>query len=315
MKTTTYLFAALTFIGFISCTKDVAFLHEKGLYNSLSDFYSENGIPMQTYTIDNATGGNFTSPQGTFVSIPSNTFVDDNYNLISGNVTIEFKDLYKKSDMLFANMPPTTNTGILKSAGEFYIKATYNNSNVWISSIKKITVTQPSFNQPIDTSMRPFRFGQDNVNNFVGGNQTWFYNPYDTLLTSTSNYIFSLYQFNNLSALTGTWCNSDDPTYFSAFPQTILTLHPKDSLKDFSVDVFLVFTGVNAMVHLSPDGIDFSYQYAPIGLSCTAVALGVKDGHFYASFTPFTVGANQTVNFSLQQMSVADFKTQLEALN
>lgn len=70
------------------------------------------------------------------------------------------------------------------------------------------------------------------------------------------------------------------------------------------------------MVHVYNDvGNAFPYNYAPVGLPCTVVAIGVKDGKVYSSFTPITISANQTVSFSMSETTTADFKSQLAALN
>ena len=90
--------------------------------NISADFFEKNGVQMQTHTIDATAGGTFTSPQGTVVTIPANAFVTGGGAPITGNVNIEFKDIYKKSDMLLSNMSTQTATGPLKSAGEFFIK-------------------------------------------------------------------------------------------------------------------------------------------------------------------------------------------------
>ncbi|HWY97916.1 MAG TPA: hypothetical protein VNY36_02415, partial [Bacteroidia bacterium] len=73
-------------------------------YSSLQDFFAKNGVPLQTYTVNGNSGGNFTTPQGTKVIVPANCFIDKLGNPVTGNVTIQFKDIYAKSDMLLSNM-------------------------------------------------------------------------------------------------------------------------------------------------------------------------------------------------------------------
>ena len=77
-----------------------------------------------------------------------------------------------------------------------------------------------------------------------------------------------------------------------------------------------MFTNVNSLVHVyNGGGSDFPYNYAPIGLQCTIMAIGAKDEKLYSSFTPITISAGQTVNFTLSETTDAAFKTQLNALN
>ncbi len=266
---------------------------------------------MQTYTISGTAGGQFLTPQGTTVVIPPNAFVDQNNNPVTGSVTIQFKDIYKKSDMLLSNKPTQMQFGApLKSAGEFFVKATVNNAPVFLGTGKKITVKQPLVTGPADTAMVPFVLAPDSFNL----NAAWQQNPFDSLYVTASQYVFSLYQFS-YPADSGTWSNSDNSTFFSAYTQTALTLHANDNPVDYSTDVFLVFKTVNSMVHVYRSGNDYPYLYAPVGLQCTMVAVGIKGSKLYAAFVPVTIGNNQTVNFSLTQITTADFKNQLKALN
>ena len=124
-------------------------------YSSMGSFFAQNGVATQTYTVTNSAGGSFTTTQGTVVTIPANTFVNNLFQQVSGTVTIAFKDIYKKSDMLLSNMPTNTFTGApLKSGGEFFIKATAGGNAVYLANI--ITVKQPIGPFAIDSNMRSF---------------------------------------------------------------------------------------------------------------------------------------------------------------
>ncbi|MBA2613261.1 MAG: hypothetical protein H0U95_14930 [Bacteroidetes bacterium] len=274
-------------------------------YSSLDDFYAKNKVSKQTYTINTSTGGSFVTPNATTVNIPANAFN------ATGNVTIEFKDIYKKSDMLLSNMTTQMFLGApLKSAGEFFIKAVNaNNVAVAITPSAGINVMQP-FLQPPDTSMLAFIAGLDTSG---GNDMSWYNSPGYTLLTNATNYVFSLYTFNS-PVDSGTWCNSDNASFFGAYPQTTLTLHANQT--GYNPDVFLVFKNINSTVHVYKGTTDnFPYYYAPVGLECTVVAIGVNNGKLYSSFTPITIGANQTFNFNLSETTTESFKTSLKALD
>ncbi len=322
MKTQLRSAAVICIITFAACKKDHVnstippLSQETNNYSSVGDFFAQNAVPMQTFTIHGSTGGSFTTPQGTTVSIPANAFVNHNNVTVSGNVTIQFKDIYKKSDMLMSDRPTITiNWEPLRSAGEFYIKAISGNEAVNIAAGKKISVSQPiQLTGGLDSAMIPFIVLPDSLVNQGGNLGGWSDAPYDTLLYSASNYIFGLYYFSS-PVDSGTWGNSDNPSFFSSFSQTHLILHPYDDPANFQTDVFLVFKNVNSMVHVYRSGPDFSYWYAPQGLQCTLVAIGVKGGKLYSSFVPVTIAANQTVNFSLTETTTNDFKTQLKTLD
>jgi hypothetical protein len=283
-------------------------------YTSISDFYARNGAALQTFVINAETGGGFTTPKGTTVQIPANAFKTMGGGNVTGNVTIEFKDIYKKSDMLLSDKPTVTIWGtLLKSAGEFFIKAVQNNEPLKIAELKKIDVLQPAENGIADdTAMAAFVQGLDSMGLIAGWQEVLF----DTVGLNASEYVFSLYTFSNPED-SGTWCNSDNPTYFSAYPAAELTLHGLDNADSNFTDAFLIFNGVNSMVHVYRDWgtNNFIYPYAPTGLSCTVVAIGVKDGKLKSSFTPITIANNQVVDFSLTETTTDEFKEELNALN
>lgn len=281
-------------------------------YTSINSFFSKNAVPMQTYVINAGTGGSFTSPQGTTVTIPANAFLTKSGVLVTGNVTIQFKDLYKKSDMLLSRMPTTTFGGsLLKSSGEFFIKASAANATVVLASGKKIDINQPAaLTGGIDQANLPQAFVAIDT---VG--LPWTQTNIDSVRTFSQNYIFSLYQYN-APVDSGSWCNSDNSSYFSAYPQTQLTLKTVDSVSVYGTEVFLVFKNISSMVHVySYDNVSFPYSYAPQGLQCTVVAVGVKGGQLYSAFVPITISANQIVNFTLSPTTTSTFTTALQALN
>jgi hypothetical protein len=273
-------------------------------YTSLQDFYLKNGVPKQTFTINAAAGGSFITPQATTVNIPPNAFSG-----ATSIVTIEFRDIYKKSDMLLTDV----GTGMiggppLKSAGEFFIKAVGSkNEPLLLAAGSKIEIQQPLV-EPVDKAMLAFGRLRDSSANVSG----WYQDPGYQLLSNATSYVFSLYQFA-APAANGTWCNSDNPQYFSAFSQTTLTIHPQQA--DFTNDVFLVFKNVNSMIHVYKSGTDFPYDYAPIGQECTVVVLSVKNGKLYSAFLPINISANQTVNVSVTETTTEAFKSKLGSLN
>ncbi|PBQ32191.1 hypothetical protein CNR22_10545 [Sphingobacteriaceae bacterium] len=274
-------------------------------YTSLSDFYLKNGVQKETFTFNAGTGGSFISQQGTTINIAPNTFTP-----ASASVVIEFKDIYKKSDMLLSDMPTQAYDGtILKSAGEFFIKALINNNAVELKSNAKIQILQP-LKQALDTGMKPFVILVDTNKTGSG----WYNNPGDSVFYTTSNYVYDLYNFSS-PASSGTWCNSDNPNYFSSSVQTTLTIHANQTGN--LNNIFLVFKDVNSMVHVYKynQADDYIYNYAPTGLKCTVVALGVKDNKLYSSFTPITISSNQTVSFDLIETTTENFKAALKALD
>ena len=282
-------------------------------YSSLQDFYNQNGVPLQTFTLNAVTGGTFVSNKSTTINIPANAFVDLSSNPVTGTVAIQFKDIYTKSDMLFSNVHSDSYFGPLKSAGEFFIKAVAASNPVNIAGGKKLTIEQPV--QPLavaDFSMAPF-----GANDTVGTNFTtinpWYTDASYTLLVNTTQYIFDMYAFNNPVA-NGSWCNSDNPSYFNIYPQTSLTAAETGTFTGV-IDVFIIFKNVTSMVHVYKTGPNYTYYYAPVGLPCYLVAVGVNSNKLYSSISnSFAITNTQTVNFSLTETTSNDFKNAVTAL-
>ena len=222
MKKIIYILSAISLFNFIACKKDtktqtvsdpVTSNSVQDNYTSLDDFYAKNGVPLQTFTINAGTGGSYVSVQGTTVNIPANTFTP-----ASAAITIEFKDIYTKSDMLLSDKPTIYYTGRpLKSAGEFYIKALNNNIPLNISSGKKIEILQPTeTKQAPDPDMKAMVLFKETV----WKTAAWLKDSSSVQLSlNVSKYIYSLYNFSSPLS-NGTWCNSDNSYYFSSFQQT-----------------------------------------------------------------------------------------------
>lgn len=96
-----------------------------------------------------------------------------------------------------------------------------------------------------------------------------------------------------------------------AYPQTTLNIHPVDTT--FTGDIFLIFKNQTCMVHVYTSGVNFPYNYAPVGLQATVVAIGIKGGALYSAFLPVTIVNDMTVNFGTALNTTANFKQQLEA--
>jgi len=290
-------------------------------YNTIEDFFLKNNIALQTYTIDGINGGNFITPQGTSVTIPPGAFVTSSNNPVTGTVTIQFKDLYKKSDMLLSNMHTMLGTGEpLKSGGEFFIKVTVNNNPVVLANGKKITVAQPILltGDSLD-KMQPFQLRADSVIDSVTKqlkfiNNGWKSSVLDSAYKVADLYIYKLYQFK-APADSGTWCNSDNSSYFASFTQTKITMVKQDNISNNNTQVFLIFKDITCMVHVYGNGSNFPYNYAPAGLKCNLVAVGTKDGNLYSAILPITILPNMTVNFAMTKITTEDFLSQIKILN
>jgi hypothetical protein len=337
MKTTSKLFLFVTVIsvGIVSCKKDnitkapVSPVYPIPVTNdaAMKAFFSSYNIAPQNYNVNASTGGSFTSSQGTTVTIPANIFLTQANVPVTGDVTIQFIDVYKKSDIFLASMLTQSSNGApLKSGGEFFIKAIQNNEALILAPGKKIDVQQPaSLTSGITTASAPQAFTwKDSLiyptncticPDYIINDPLWSLINVDNVQTTTQNYIFSLNQFNS-PVDAGSWCISGDAVFFNSYPKTTLNIIAQDSVSTYSTQVFLVFKNQTSVVQVGPTGYEnYQYSYAPQDLQCTIVALGFKNGNIYSSFTPITIGRTQTVSFTLSQTTTSAFVAQLKTLD
>ena len=285
-------------------------------FTTASEFYSQNGVPVQTYTINGSTGGSFTSPQGTVVSIPANAFLTLANLPVTGNVTIQIKDIFKKSDMVLSNMPTIDMQGaLLKSGGEFFIKAMSDNSPVYLDNSKKITITAPAgLTGGVDSANKQVAYRLILPQDSELKTSRWSPSNEDSVSSVVLNYVYNFYRFSTPLA-TGSWVNCDNNTYFGKYAKTTLTFMPTDAISNYDPQLYLIFTSVACVVSVYNYENPITCNYAPIGLKCTLVAFSINNKTLYSTFMPITITANQTVNFTLKKTTTSEFKVLLDALN
>lgn len=309
-------YAYLLFLGITICsckkeTPNPVVSTGEYSYASVSEFYQINGVKSHVYNINAVAGGTFVSPKGTTVTIPANAFVDNTNTSITGNVQVEFKDIYKKSDMVLSDRATNRDYGFpLKSGGEFFIKAVQNNIGLSLGVGKEIVVNQPAvITGSVDPGMLPFR-GKDTASSSI----KWVYEWNDSLYINAEKYVYSIYSLSTPPSK-GKWCNSDNPDFFAGCQLTQASFIATDSVYLYTTQVFLIFTGISSAIHVYSNSYNgFTYNWAPNGYQCTVVAFGVLDGQLYSAFVPTTI-SNIPVSFTLQKTTTAEFVSQLRALD
>jgi hypothetical protein len=203
-------------------------------YASIGAFHSTNGAQLQLFTVDGAGGGQFTAPKGTRVTVPANAFLTQAGGNVTGAVTIQFKEIYLKNDMLLSDMSLNAFWGPpIKSGGMFFLKAIQNNEALKLNTGKKLTIEQPLQGLSADTGMMAMVLMQRQDSTKQPG---WVNADLDSLRITITGYIFGLYNFMS-PADSGTWSNSDNPNFFTG-PYTLLNLHPLDSVSVYHTEIF-----------------------------------------------------------------------------
>ena len=60
---------------------------------------------------------------------------------------------------------------------------------------------------------------------------------------------------------------------------------------------------------------NFTYSYAPLGLNCTMIAIGVKDKKLYYAKQNFTISSNYSTTFTMTETTSNDLLALLNSLN
>lgn len=254
----------------------------------------------QTATFDAATTFTFTSAKGTEVVIDG-TCLRKNGNPVTGNVQLEFVELYDRATMAITNKPTIgINTlgeeEILESGGEFNIKVMQD--GVALTTTCNYTIDVPtSLTGGTKPDMLPFNGTVDG-----NGKLTWEVAPNAELYVKTNpdKYAAILSNFN--------WFNCDK-FYADPRPKTSISVLIPSGYANAST----TFLSTNARPN-SLGGIGGKY---PIGLECNIIFVTEDNGNFRYAIKPLTLVNNQQVSFSISETTLAtaaQFKAALDAL-
>lgn len=150
IKTISLIFVALLLIA--SCKKET---NSGTKFPSLNIFLEQNKITSQSFTVNASAGGTITGAKGTVVTFPPNAFLDGNGNRVTGNVSIELKEVFNKADMIAAGVFPVAyGSALLNSGGEYFLSATQNGNKVNLEKGRFFQMRLPA--QAADPNMQFF---------------------------------------------------------------------------------------------------------------------------------------------------------------
>ena len=268
---------------------------------SLNNLFDANlNNIKQTATFDAATTFVFTSSQGTEITIDGSC-LRKNGNPVTGNVELEFVELYDRGTMAMTNKPTiginaSNEEEVLESGGEFYVNVTQG--GVALTTTCYVPIEVPTaLTGGIKTDMQAF-------NGVVDGNGklTWEVAPMMDFYVKTNpdKYASALSSFG--------WFNADK-FYGDPRPKTGISVLVPTGYANAST----TFLSTNAKPN-SLGGIGGKY---PIGLECNIIFVTEDNGNFRYAVKPITLVANQQVTFSISETTLAtpaQFKAALNAL-
>lgn len=311
MKNLKYTFAifAVAIFTFTSCemNDDVDYdpLVDSFMPPSYEDFRNiqDNAFNnlKQNASFNAEDGINFQSDAGVSLSISSNCLTL-NGNAVTGEVDIEFVEVFDRGNMLTTNATTVGedangDKGQLISGGEFHIKAYQNGEELDFDEFCGMMLEVPaSITGGEVNGMGPFVGEIDENDNLV-----W------------------------LPQNTEFWVNPHNGTTYNAFVQNFgwfncdVFISDPDPKTEIQIAVPQGFDGNNSSVYLARVGetssLAFIYGEFPIGLEAHIIFLSEQDGEFLYGIQTIIVEDGQQVLFTQEELSIASTEDLTQTIN
>ncbi|MEN9908600.1 MAG: hypothetical protein RLZZ540_1749 [Bacteroidota bacterium] len=270
-----------------------------------------------TFTAENGVK-TFTSKKGVKITINGNCLTKDG-NPVTGEVKIEYAELFEKGNMLVTNKPtmgimPDGNRNMLISGGEFFIKATQNGKE--LATTCNITLLVPaSLTDGVDNAMTLWKGIIDDEGNLAwqdarkadgtnggkGGVQA-----------EGNNYYVSFGNFG--------WTNVDK-FYSDPRPKTTILADAPEGYNNTNSAIYLSYDGegTNALAKLdtyTAQGL-FSEHYGqiPVGLACHIIFATEDNGNWRYAIKAVTIQANDVFTFTMAETTVGTEAQLIAAIN
>jgi hypothetical protein len=282
---------------------------------------SQSALAAQTqkFTFTAGTGTiTLTSAKGVKININSAHLTKGGLP-VTGTVDITYVEIFDKGHMLVTNKPtmgimPDGTHNLLKSGGEFYIKATQGGQE--LATTASITLLVPTaLTGVLDNTMTFWTGVVDNDGELVWKNAN------DTPNTTggrgvvqgeKNNYYVSFGNFG--------WTNVDR-FYSDPRTKTTILVRPPEGYDNKNSAVYLSYDGEgkNALAKLdkfTSEGL-FSEHYGqiPIGLACHIIFATEEDGKWKYAIKGVTVKANDIYTFTSSELITVTEEDLVAAIN
>lgn len=257
----------------------------------------------QEFIFDAADGAvSLTSENGVTISLNTGCLTKNGTPIASGDVKLEFVEIYKRGNMLTTNKATMGISGddikLLLTGGEFYINATHDGDQLEMICPYNLTIPG-SLTGGTDNTMTLWT-GVNTQSDLI-----WEEMPNDGQL----NGVFVEGNNYNLFTQEFGWTNVDR-FYSDPRPKTTLSVTVPVGYNSTNCSVYLSYVGEpNALAFL--DTYDaatgtFSEHYGqiPVGLECHVIFVSEADGAWVYAIEDETIEANETIDIELDDLQV-----------
>ena len=279
---------------------------------------NEAGIKKNTqnFTATAETGTiTLTSAKGVVITLNGNALTK-NGNPVTGPIDITYIELFDKGNMLITNKPTMGimadgNRSLLKSGGEFFIKA--SQGGVDLVSTGAIQLQVPAnLTGGIDNAMTLWKGEIDTNDNLAWREVKDAAGGKGGVGTQGNTYYVTFGNFG--------WTNVDK-FYSDPRPKTTILADAPDGYDNTNSAIYLSYDGegTNALAKLdtyTAAGL-FSEHYGqiPIGLACHVIFVTEDNGNWRYAIKAVTVAAGDVYTFTLAETTIATEAQLVAAIN
>jgi hypothetical protein len=328
------LFAIGIVMSINACTKKS---DEVTPSDNINNYFSNQRAQTQKFTINANNNNIITGTKGTKVYIGGGTLRTISGQMVTGNVTLELKEIVKFSDMVSNNAPTVSKGSLLKSGGEFYISANQNgapltladNANYFIEiaapagtsdSMKVFTGSDSSGVitwSPVETdTVNNHILLPDTTANILPGYDSVGYFNYNQTAWAIMNNAYSYF----VKCMSFGWINADyfiEMQYADLCEQTVIC-DPSQQMINSQTRVYYIIPTSNSCATLYQNDSGFTFIGGiPNKKNIKIVALSYKDAKCYISVMDHFVNCEdtKTVVLNFKEIQEADIATALEKIN
>lgn len=318
LKKLIYALFILGMVSLVGCKREELGMQEA---SGIKRFFAENQTKSEFFVVNAGVKSSVIGKKGTIIKFEANSLLHQNGTPVTGNVTIELKEVFTKADMVKSKISTVSQGRLLISQGEFYLNAVQSGESLKIKSGKKIDISVPNFNNAPSSML----FRGDSISNDSTPD------PTDTIIDWTlfdSTYIPSIYidstndsifdsinnpsipYFNFLIEGFG-WINLD--VIYNAQDTRSLNI-VVNGFDGFNCNVFIVYKDIHSMFEAWYALDVFNARFIPLNTSVTIVAIGLKDGQYYSTFKDLTVTKDESISLDMNPTTENEINQTLESL-
>ena len=275
----------------------------------------EEALDTQTFTFNAEDGATtFTTANGVQFTINGNCLTQ-NGNPITGQVVVEYAELFNPGTMLVTNKPtmgrmPNGDMSLLISGGEFYINATKNGQQLAISCPMQVIIPA-NLTGGADTGMSLWDGTIDEDGNLEWDEQDRA-NGENGVFVEGPNYYAYFSSFG--------WTNVDR-FYSDPRPKTTILAEAPTGYNFENSAIYLHYDGEGSSLAkldtFNPTTSQFSEHYGqiPVGLECHVIFVTEDNGQWRYAIKSVTIAANDVYVFTLAETTVGTEAQLIAAIN